>query len=254
VAVSWLWGSALPVRCNAEATVSCAAPLCVPFSSCACGTGRGGARGHLVRCCGRFPVCVNGHGVCLRTRGAMAPLCVVVCVCVSVCVSVCVWACMCVCTTRADPNLYNCGKVCLSLLGTWAGEGWAPDKSTLTQVLISIQGCVRGPPPFPTLGILCRGGTVARPPVCSVHVPVVVQAALCDAVRGSVRCPTPPHDSLIFVKFPFFNEVRITTSRSWYRRDCCGCCLPLMPSCWWPALSLPEPPPAVVCRAMGPFP
>ena len=42
----------------------------------------------------------------------------------------------------ADPNLYNCGKVCLSLLGTWEGEGWTPDKSTLTQVLVSIQGYV----------------------------------------------------------------------------------------------------------------
>ena len=24
-------------------------------------------------------------------------------------------------TVRFNPNLYNCGKVCLSLLGTWAG-------------------------------------------------------------------------------------------------------------------------------------
>lgn len=25
-------------------------------------------------------------------------------------------------TVRFNPNLYNCGKVCLSLLGTWAGR------------------------------------------------------------------------------------------------------------------------------------
>lgn len=31
------------------------------------------------------------------------------------------------------------GKVCLSLLGTWAGPGWDPVHSTLLQVLISIQ-------------------------------------------------------------------------------------------------------------------
>ena len=24
---------------------------------------------------------------------------------------------------RFNPNLYNCGKVCLSLLGTWQGPG-----------------------------------------------------------------------------------------------------------------------------------
>mgnify|MGYP000902727291 CR=1 FL=1 len=27
---------------------------------------------------------------------------------------------------RFNPNLYNCGKVCLSLLGTWSGPGWDP--------------------------------------------------------------------------------------------------------------------------------
>jgi hypothetical protein len=31
-------------------------------------------------------------------------------------------------------NLYNCGKVCLSLLGTWNGPGWDPAHSTLLQV------------------------------------------------------------------------------------------------------------------------
>jgi len=39
---------------------------------------------------------------------------------------------------RFDPNLYNCGKVCLSILGSWSGSGWSPDLSILT-VLISIQ-------------------------------------------------------------------------------------------------------------------
>lgn len=31
---------------------------------------------------------------------------------------------------RFNPNLYNCGKVCLSLLGTW-GDNWVANKSTL---------------------------------------------------------------------------------------------------------------------------
>lgn len=38
---------------------------------------------------------------------------------------------------RFNPNLYNCGKVCLSLLGTW-GDNWKPNESTLWQILISI--------------------------------------------------------------------------------------------------------------------
>ena len=48
---------------------------------------------------------------------------------------------------RVNPNLYDTGKVCLSLLGTWAGrqgssEVWSPERSTLLQVLVSIQGLV----------------------------------------------------------------------------------------------------------------
>jgi ubiquitin-protein ligase len=43
---------------------------------------------------------------------------------------------------RFNPNLYNCGKVCLSLLGTWRGPGWVSGESTLLQVLISIQSLI----------------------------------------------------------------------------------------------------------------
>ncbi len=41
-----------------------------------------------------------------------------------------------------NPNLYADGKVCLSLLGTWQGPGWDPAKSTLGQVLMSIQALI----------------------------------------------------------------------------------------------------------------
>ena len=46
---------------------------------------------------------------------------------------------------RFNPNLYACGKVCLSLLGTWRGnatENWDPKVSTLLQVLVSIQSII----------------------------------------------------------------------------------------------------------------
>lgn len=42
---------------------------------------------------------------------------------------------------RFNPNLYDTGKVCLSLLGTWQGPGWTVD-STILQVLISIQSLI----------------------------------------------------------------------------------------------------------------
>ena len=41
-----------------------------------------------------------------------------------------------------NPNLYECGKVCLSLLGTWNGPGWEQDTSTLLQLFVSIQGLI----------------------------------------------------------------------------------------------------------------
>ncbi|KAK4178765.1 putative baculoviral IAP repeat-containing protein [Triangularia setosa] len=43
---------------------------------------------------------------------------------------------------RFNPNLYQNGKVCLSLLGTWEGPSWVPDTSTILQILVSIQSMV----------------------------------------------------------------------------------------------------------------
>jgi len=53
-------------------------------------------------------------------------------------------------SVRFNPNLYNCGKVCLSLLGTWPGqpeEQWSPT-STLLQVIVSIQSMIFVDAPF----------------------------------------------------------------------------------------------------------
>ena len=46
---------------------------------------------------------------------------------------------------RFNPNLYSCGKVCLSLLGTWRGsaaESWDPKISTILQVMVSLQAII----------------------------------------------------------------------------------------------------------------
>jgi len=51
---------------------------------------------------------------------------------------------------RFNPNLYHCGKVCLSLLGTWGGhhsENWIPPNadgtgSTLMQLILSIYSMI----------------------------------------------------------------------------------------------------------------
>lgn len=47
--------------------------------------------------------------------------------------------------TRFHPNLYVGGKVCLSILGTWAGPSWASIMS-LSTVLLSIQSLLESNP------------------------------------------------------------------------------------------------------------
>ncbi|OJJ36580.1 hypothetical protein ASPWEDRAFT_170092 [Aspergillus wentii DTO 134E9] len=51
-----------------------------------------------------------------------------------------------------NPNLYEDGKICLSILGTWPtknpDERWSPFKSTILQVLVSIMGLVLVKTPF----------------------------------------------------------------------------------------------------------
>lgn len=52
---------------------------------------------------------------------------------------------------RVNPNLYEDGTICLSLLGTWEGnkgEGWNASRSTLLQVIVSILGLVLVKEPY----------------------------------------------------------------------------------------------------------
>jgi ubiquitin-protein ligase len=52
---------------------------------------------------------------------------------------------------RFNPNLYDSGKVCLSLLGTWRGEAsenWNPKTSTLSQLFISVQAQILTDDPY----------------------------------------------------------------------------------------------------------
>ncbi|XWS19599.1 hypothetical protein CRYUN_Cryun31cG0029300 [Craigia yunnanensis] len=52
---------------------------------------------------------------------------------------------------RLNPNLYESGKVCLSLLNTWTGsdtEVWNAGSSTILQVLLSLQALVLNEKPY----------------------------------------------------------------------------------------------------------
>ncbi|KAJ0259827.1 ubiquitin-conjugating enzyme E2 24 [Hirschfeldia incana] len=52
---------------------------------------------------------------------------------------------------RLNPNLYESGRVCLSLLNTWNGSGtemWSPGSSSILQVLLSLQALVLNEKPY----------------------------------------------------------------------------------------------------------
>ncbi|WVZ23143.1 hypothetical protein V8G54_001687 [Vigna mungo] len=52
---------------------------------------------------------------------------------------------------RLNPNLYESGRICLSLLNTWTGTGtevWNPGASTILQVLLSLQALVLNEKPY----------------------------------------------------------------------------------------------------------
>lgn len=52
---------------------------------------------------------------------------------------------------KLNPNLYESGRICLSLLNTWTGTGnevWNPESSTILQVLLSLQALVLNEKPY----------------------------------------------------------------------------------------------------------
>ncbi|KAI1291791.1 (E3-independent) E2 ubiquitin-conjugating enzyme UBE2O [Halotydeus destructor] len=55
------------------------------------------------------------------------------------------------CSDRLNPNLYESGKVCVSLLGTWSGKGsevWSSQRSNLLQLMVSVQGLILVEEPY----------------------------------------------------------------------------------------------------------
>ncbi|KAH6932317.1 hypothetical protein HPB50_004840 [Hyalomma asiaticum] len=102
------------------------------------------------------------------------------------------------------PNLYACGRVCLSILGTFVGPGWTPAHS-LRSLLLSIQSILSDRPYFNEPGMY-----VERQPGDSERYSRIVQhetirVAVCDAVeaclKGSSQCP-PPLREVMLKSFP----------------------------------------------------
>ncbi|KAL8995224.1 MAG: hypothetical protein Q9169_004988 [Polycauliona sp. 2 TL-2023] len=75
---------------------------------------------------------------------------------------------------RVNPNLYENGKVCLSLLGTWDGdddeEEWVPGKSTVLQIIVSLLGLVLVKEPFYNeAGFEALQGTAQSKPTSAIY-------------------------------------------------------------------------------------
>ena len=117
---------------------------------------------------------------------------------------------------RVNPNLYACGKVCLSLLGTWAGtrpgEAWDPAASTLLQVIVSLQGLVLTAEPYYQeagyeaqradggAGGAGAGGGGPASQEAAKNARLYSESAFLAAARtglGLVRRPPPPFGPLI---------------------------------------------------------
>ncbi|BEJ13516.1 hypothetical protein CspHIS471_0306900 [Cutaneotrichosporon sp. HIS471] len=95
---------------------------------------------------------------------------------------------------RYNPNLYADGKVCLSLLGTWSGPGWISGKSTLLQVLISIQSLILCEEPFCNEpGWATQGGS-AQSKRYSAN---IRRMTVIDAMANNIKSPPKPFEAEI---------------------------------------------------------
>ncbi|KAG8745706.1 hypothetical protein FRC10_007186 [Ceratobasidium sp. 414] len=99
---------------------------------------------------------------------------------------------------RFNPNLYADGKVCLSLLGTWSGPGWISGKSTLLQVLISIQSMILCDEPYLNEPGWSSGGGTAASKAYSANVRRMV---VNTAMLGNLKTPPEPFADVIQTHF-----------------------------------------------------
>ncbi|KAF8639801.1 hypothetical protein AX17_001060 [Amanita inopinata Kibby_2008] len=99
---------------------------------------------------------------------------------------------------RFNPNLYADGKVCLSLLGTWTGPGWVAGKSTLLQVLISIQSMILCEEPYLNEPGWANSGGSPQSRAYSANVRRMV---IKTAMLGNLKNPPEPFGDVIRTHF-----------------------------------------------------
>ena len=118
-------------------------------------------------------------------------------------------------SVRFNPNLYACGKVCLSLLGTWTGPGWTP-QSTLYQILLSISSLIFIDKPYFNEPGYERDMNTANGQILSKTyneklMPSTIEWAMIDMIRNS----PPGYEEIIKTHFKYKGCKIIETIDRW---------------------------------------
>jgi len=122
-------------------------------------------------------------------------------------------------SVRFNPNLYNCGKVCLSLLGTWSGaegENWNAETSTFLQVLISIQSLILVPHPyFNEPGYERSMGTPEGDRASASYSRLRQVATIRYAMREQIESPPRGFETIIRAHFFLKQHIILATCENW---------------------------------------
>ena len=122
-------------------------------------------------------------------------------------------------TVRFNPNLYNCGKVCLSLLGTWEGargEQWDASSSTMLQVLISVASLILVPAPyFNEPGFEATMGTPEGDEESSKYNSNIREQTIRFGMLDQLRNPKPGFEEATDKHFALRKLQLLKTARRW---------------------------------------
>ncbi len=101
--------------------------------------------------------------------------------------------------TRYNPNLYKCGKVCVSILNTWSGDKWTSCQ-TLNSILLTLCSLLNENP------LQNEPGINSNSPDCIIYKKSIeyrnISFSVCDMINTTKQ--KIPNDFTIF--YPFMKE------------------------------------------------
>ncbi|XP_044597131.1 baculoviral IAP repeat-containing protein 6 isoform X2 [Cotesia glomerata] len=122
-------------------------------------------------------------------------------------------------TVRFNPNLYNDGKVCLSVLNTWHGrpeEKWNAHTSSFLQVLVSIQSLILVPEPyFNEPGYERSRGTASGAQSSQEYNANICLATVKWAMLDQIKNPCPCFKDVIHTHFWIKRHEIVAQLESW---------------------------------------